>query len=166
MPLTLLDYKRMAFSRGYKYILNYSPSSVDTSVEGWECLGCETIYDKSHTQIKRNGNCKVCIPKSSGKKTLEDYQNIGKIIGIEWTLKSIPTSTEIKTKGFRCSNGHILEKRYKDIRERIGCAICGKRSLKILEDYQELGKNKGIEYILDYSPKGVNIMCENAWKCK
>lgn len=164
--LKLIDYKRLAFAMGYIYLLLTCPTSTETDIEAWECMQCGTIYNKSYRKIKRNGTCRTCIPKSSKPKTLQDYQNVGKIIGIEWTLNTIPKNTDTKTNGFKCGNGHILNKRYKDIRDRIGCAICSGKNLKILEDYQELAKSKGITYILDYSPRGVDIKCENAWKCK
>lgn len=167
MSKTLREYRELALSRGYNYILKISPSRVGEKIEAWECIGCETVYKKSYTNIKKNGNCSICIPISSKKKTLEDYKKIGLIIGIIWTLLTIPKDTAEYTDGFQCENGHILlRKRYKDIRERSGCLTCSGKGLKLIEDYHSLAKSKGIEFISNKSPRGVDEICIKGWKCK
>lgn len=168
--LTIDDYQKLAKLKGFKFILKKLPGGTKTTtkLKGWKCIHCDEIITKSYRQIRTlEDGCRDCDPISSKKKTLQDYKNIGKHLGITWDEKiTLPKDTDQYTNGFICKNGHRLNKRYKDLRDGNGCYTCSGTEKKTIEDYRKLAELMNIKYLLDEIPNRTEIKCMDAWECK
>lgn len=81
-------------------------------------------------------------------KTESDYRRVAIKRGIQWVGLSLPENVLVDTE-WVCANGHKFIARYSDLQQGRGCGQCSGRSHKTLEDYQELGKRKGLVYVYE-----------------
>lgn len=135
LPKNLNDYNNLAKLKGFKYIQDNVPKSVDTSINGWKCSN-DHIWKATYSNIQHSTGCPHC----SGQfpKNLEDYKKLAQGKGFTYTLNDIPKSIKILTDGWKCSNDHNWSARYDDIRSGYACPYCSSlRSESLCRDIFE-----------------------------
>ena len=171
-PRITLEQYRSVYADHFEYILDTIPATVTMKVVGWKCLGCGTIREQSYDEIKTSARRKVPgCPKCSGKvtKTLADYQQEARDHGgFAYVLDHIPKDTNTAILGWQCLRcAELRSMPFGNVHMRQGCGgrNCYDRIKKILEDYQQLGQQHGLTYILDHIPPlaSLNIL---GWKCR
>jgi hypothetical protein len=163
---TLEDYRKIAEENKMEYILGSIPKNVDTSIEGWECSEGH-IFTSSYTKMRGKPKCTLCTPNQNLKRTIDDYIVLSKKTKIEYMLKTIPQTTHDDAKdGWKCKCGALFTSSFTNIEHgRRHCRSCSRNVTKVLEDYKNLGKKSGCEYILDIIPKNTHTKAIDAWKC-
>lgn len=118
------DYHALAESRGFKWL---GPEVSNTATKtGWEC-GQGHQWETPYSHIRHGSGCPLCARWA--RKTPEDYHALAKRRGFSWvgpTVKNAQTKT-----GWRCSQGHEWQARYKDIYRGKGCPGCAKQRVEL-----------------------------------
>jgi len=120
------DYCRVAKNKGFLYILDDIPNSVNTQINGWLCKNGHLI-NSTYTNIRylKNYWCYEC-DYSTTQKTLNDYNDFVLSKNYEYILDYIPQNTSISILGWKCNQNHVWKTRYKSIKEGSGCPYCSK----------------------------------------
>src|SRR5579872_4876412 len=162
------DYINLGIEKGYKYIADKIPGSInDKLIEFmWECKE-EHKWSARYHDIKSDHECPYCARKAP--KTLENYINLGIEKGYKYLLDHIPKNSTSKTQEFmwECQENHRWSARYTDIERDHGCPYCSGKAPKTLNNYIDLGIEKGYKYIANKIPKTTkDKLEENMWECK
>lgn len=165
VPKNLDDYKSLARSKGFEYILNDIPKNTGTkAINAWKCKN-DHIWSSRYNDIYNNRKCSICAPNFP--KTINDYKNIAKLMGIEYILDTIPNNIYIIVENaWKCNEGHILSRTYHNVYSGNGCRVCSNKELKTINDYKNLALSRNFEYILDYIPNTTNNNAINGWRCE
>lgn len=121
---TIEDYCNIANEKGFQYILDNIPKSVNTNITGWLCANSHLI-DKSYTTIRcmKNNWCYEC-EYTTRPKTLNDYQTIAIFNKFKYILNKIPQNTSYSIEGWKCNKGHVWKTSYKSIKQYGSCLYC------------------------------------------
>jgi very-short-patch-repair endonuclease len=100
--------------------------------------------------------------------TLEKYKTVNPT-QYEYVLDYLPKNTRTKVKGWKCVNCEdIRELTYDNVSSSLRrgrkCKNCLGLVKKTLEDYREMAKERGFEYVLDEIPQTTFVSIQG-WKC-
>jgi hypothetical protein len=139
VPIKLKDYKNIGKSRGIEYISDTIPKNSHTKINGWKCTECTEKYEwaATYSNIKKGTGCMNCAGLL--KKTLKDYQIVGKSLKIEYIKNIIPENSNTKIDGWKCMVClNQFKAVYQNIKYGYGCPNCSKsRSEKLCKFYFE-----------------------------
>jgi hypothetical protein len=152
------DFLDLANKKGLVWTGNLPPTSgiVPTN---WRCKKCDYEEPITFRTLKlRKGGCQKCIGRAA--KTETDYLNLAKLNNLEWIGEFLPKRTSDKTY-WKCEKGHIKNVSYNYVTGKGGCQKC----LNLIEeDYHEIAKEKGFEWIGKFLPKNSHTTTD--WKCE
>lgn len=95
------------------------------------------------------------------RKIPDDYRALAKEHGFQWIG---PEVYNVNTKtGWKCEMGHVRRADYEHIRRGDGCPYCYGNASKTPEDYHDLAKEKGYEWVGKEFPK--NCAAKTLWRC-
>jgi len=166
---TLKDYKKLAEQNGCEYILDYIPATIATSILGWRCLKNKNhpVRETSFNDIKRGHKCRQCNIEIS-RLSLVDYKKIAGLKNGDFLGTEIPDKVGTSVFGWKCNNpSHpIWKTSYNHIQEGSWCTECFlDNSIRLkIDNYINLAKSKGGEYILNYIP-GCTTDKILGWRC-
>lgn len=162
--ITIEDYRRLATSRGFKYLSDDIPKNTTTPGGTFECQNGHRWNTSSYQTIRGGANCKECNkmnPVSVHRITLDEYKTVCGDKG-RYLYEVIPATTSVKIPGWLCySCNNIYESTYHNI--QMG-AWCNCYRTKSLNDYQKVCSNKGF-YILEGIPSNISIEI-TGWCCR
>lgn len=159
----LEDYRTLAIKMGFLYILEIVPKNVSTMVKGWKCKINHDPWSTTYSNIKRGTGCPHCANQIP--KTIEDYKNMAKENGFKYLFDTIPKTTSISVlQGWRCSNNHVWDSCYKNIKRGSGCPQCAGNIKKVLNDYKKIAIDRGFKYTISDIPPNTRTTIRG-WKC-
>src|SRR5690349_5511968 len=144
---TIEDYKKVAESKGGKYILDYIPEGVRKKVDDpmWECGKCKYQWSAIFSHISRTSWCPDC--SGTRRKTLKDYLDAAKLKNGKYLLKYIPkgVSHDLSEMMWECKKcQYQWSEPYHSLmgKKKGWCPKCERRKTKILNDYITLAESK------------------------
>ena len=96
------------------------------------------------------------------RKTEQDYYDLAREKGFEWIGK-YPKDTGVKTE-WQCTERHIWNAAYHKISQGYGCPYCFGNARKTEQDYHNVAKSRGFEWIDQILPK--NVGTKTVWHCQ
>lgn len=95
------------------------------------------------------------------RKTEQDYHDLASSRGFEWLGPY--TGSVINKTNWRCSKGHEWSATYSSIGNTgTGCQVCSERVPKTVQDYHDLAKSRGLEWL---GPHPGNANKSSTWIC-
>jgi len=153
------DYHKLAQKRGFEWAGKELPKNNKTKTH-WRCSGGH-YWEACYGSVQQGRGCPYCagvVPK-----ILEDYHEVGKPRDIKWMGKELPENTKTKTPWKCLVDGHEWEIAYNSIQQGRGCPYCANRVKKTIEDYYEIGKHQGIEWVGKELPPNTEVV--TLWRC-
>lgn len=156
-PKTLRDYLDLAEKSGIKLLSPEIPRHTKIKVE-WQCeLG--HCWMTSYHSIQQGTNCPHCAGKA--RITVDDYLALAAQKGIKWIESEIPKAND-KTI-WECSEGHLWEISYSEIKRGYNCPFCVGNASKTTEDYHALAEAKQIKW---KGPEVSDTTVLTGWECE
>ncbi len=132
-----------------EYILDEIPKNTHTSIEGWRDMKGH-IWKASYSSIQSGRRCLICF--GNVPKVVDDYHELASIRNFKFAGDKFPQNIQEITK-WKCKFDHAWKACYNNIRNGNGCPECTNRIPKNLDNYKDIAKSKGFEYILNEIPK-------------
>ena len=150
-------YIELARQRNFVFVGPYTGNTKDTIV--WKCVVCSYEWKASYNRIHQGSECPRCI--GHARITEDDYRSF-EDRGISWAEETLPKTSSVKTlwECFEC--GHKWKTPYSGIRQGNGCPKCAGTMRITEEQYQELAKKKGFEWIGEFPE---NAHSRTNWRC-
>jgi len=116
-PKTRKDYVSLAQSKGYKFVGDMPRTTSEKT--SWICNNGHLVI-ASYNKLKYFGcpHCYGNFPKSD-----KDYHMLARRKNLEWLGKSLPENVLTETL-WKCSNQHVFESSYTNVRRGNGCPRC------------------------------------------
>lgn len=154
--LTLDDYNAVAKSHNGEFI-GTLPKNGKT-VTSWKC-NIGHVFSTTYRIVTKHW-CRKCAMLKRAN-TLEDYKCIAqKRNGV--FLDELPRYAQTKAR-WMCSKGHCFSMNYNMVKKGEWCGKCSKNRRLVLDDYYNVCKNRGGEFIGKILPKNNNTKTQ--WKC-
>lgn len=156
-PKTIQGYHAIAEHVGLEWL---GPLPVNTkSKSEWRCPQGH-LFKTSYASVSNSHGtgCPIC----AGNRQLaaNEYCLMADKCGFIW-LGPFVTSARAKTQ-WQCKNGHIWSISYEHIRRGDGCPYCNGNARKTPQEYHQLAKSKGYEWL---GPEVNNTETKTQWRC-
>ncbi len=152
------DYHRVGVFRGIRWVDEKFPKTAHTKTR-W-CCPQGHIWMAHFVDIQRGRGCPYCATRIP--KTEVDYHKLAQSRGYQWLSGILPQTTGKKTR-WSCSEEHVWEARYSDIRVGHGCPYCVGLAKKTRSDYHKLADLRGFQWAGDILPQNINEA--TIWQC-
>jgi hypothetical protein len=152
------DYHNLYILYSFEWIGKRLPKSAHHKTT-WRCPeGHE--WEAPYSRIASGSGCPHCSNRFP--KTEQDYHDLAKSRGLQWIGKRLPKNNKHKT-AWRCPKGHEWETMYTVISRGSGCPHCIGNIRHIEQDYHNLAKSRGLQWIGKRSPKSAHH--KTTWRC-
>jgi len=153
-------YHELAKSRGYRWV---GKSVIDTlTLTQWRCPENHE-FPMTYNAFRRGQGCRRCNTNAAGERRRygpEKYRELAAERGIQWlgpTVENTGTKTQ-----WLCKELHEFKMTYNSLQQGQGCDTCGGSAPKTPDDYVELARRNGIEWV-GHHPANTEEL--TIWRC-
>lgn len=129
----------------------------------WQCPKGH-IWKAPYNRIQQGRGCKKCATEIHAEKRRtkpDKYHKLAKTRGFKWLGDKV-INNNAKTK-WQCELGHKWHAPYSSIQQGYGCPYCSGNAPKKPEDYHQLAKDRGFEWLGPEASTTNNRM--TYWQC-